>query len=324
MTQKLEHFALLSIDEQVDSLTACVTEILNQYDFTNFKFESINHEYNSTFKVLAGDGRQFALRVNINSDRSIKNLNAEIFWVNSINSVHTPKPIANRAGDYVTNGWHEATSRTLSSVLYSWLDGVEPGDDATIEQVRAMGVAMAHLHKEALGLQLPSNAELPVFDDFFWGFPDLLTGEDSELNSAEKSLIAGVMGRVKAMLAEHWQKDTPRPIHGDMHPSNVMWNEGDLAVFDFDDSGIGLPVQDLMTTLYYLDTQEQDEAFLAGYASVLPVPVYRDDERQLFMLQRRIGLLNYLYETTNPEHREMIPTYQEETFRRIRLLDSRI
>jgi hypothetical protein len=35
------------------------------------------------------------------------------------------------------------------------------------------------------------------------------------------------------------------------------------------------------------------------------------------MLHRRIALLNYLYETANPEHRGMIPKYQEETLRRI-------
>jgi hypothetical protein len=38
---------------------------------------------------------------------------------------------------------------------------------------------------------------------------------------------------------------------------------------------------------------------------------------QMFMIQRRIILLNYLYETSNEEHRAMIPEYLEESLRRI-------
>ena len=97
-----------------------------------------------------------------------------------------------------------------------------------------------------------------------------------------------------------------------------MWHKGEVSVFDFDDSGFGLPLQDLATALYYLDTDEQNEAMLAGYVSVRTVPEYSEHEFKALMLHRRISLLNYLYETENPEHREMIPDYQTETLRRIR------
>jgi Ser/Thr protein kinase RdoA (MazF antagonist) len=96
-----------------------------------------------------------------------------------------------------------------------------------------------------------------------------------------------------------------------------MWHEGELAIFDFDDSGLGLPIQDLMTAIYYLDTPEQDAALLAGYASIAQIPEHTPEQRAVLMLQRRLLLLNYLYETSNPEHLEMIPEYQAETFRRI-------
>jgi hypothetical protein len=39
---------------------------------------------------------------------------------------------------------------------------------------------------------------------------------------------------------------------------------------------------------------------------------------EVFLIQRRVILLNYLYETTNEEHRAMIPEYLEESLRRIR------
>ena len=311
-------FTELSTEQQVESLSDCVAQVLSQYDLGAHDVESINHEYNSTFKVSCADGRRFALRVNVNSNRSRQNLNAEIFLVNSIKSVETPKPVANASGEYVSLGWHEATGRDLSSVLYTWLDGEELGDEPTLEQVFALGAAMAKMHIDTVGLALPVGAELPDLSDFFWGERDWLMGDDSELSSQEKALIDGAKAKILAVLSELQQTAKPQPIHADLHPWNAMWHEGKLAVFDFDDSGLGLPVQDLATALYYLDTPEQDEAMLNGYRSVAPLPEYSEGQMKLLLLQRRISLLNYLYETTYPEHREMIPKYQEETFRRIR------
>ena len=40
-------------------------------------------------------------------------------------------------------------------------------------------------------------------------------------------------------------------------------------------------------------------------------------EAKALLLQRRIILLNYLFETSTPEHREILPKYTVETMRRI-------
>jgi Ser/Thr protein kinase RdoA (MazF antagonist) len=106
-------------------------------------------------------------------------------------------------------------------------------------------------------------------------------------------------------------------IHADLHGWNLKLHDGQLAVFDFDDSGVGLPIQDLATAIYYLDTDEQTAAMKAGYASVRELPSCSDRQMKALLLQRRIHLLNYLYETQNPEHRELLPDYQVETFRRV-------
>jgi Ser/Thr protein kinase RdoA (MazF antagonist) len=76
-------------------------------------------------------------------------------------------------------------------------------------------------------------------------------------------------------------------------------------------------VQDLATSLYYLDTPEQDAALLEGYRSVSSLPEYTERQMQVLLLHRRLILLNYLYETSNPEHRDMLPKYQIETIRRV-------
>ena len=307
----------MTIEEQIASLADCLNEILGQYDLGEYEAESINHDYNSTFRVTTSAGEKFALRINVNSNRTTENLNAEIFWISSIQSVKVPKPVLNREGSAVSYGWHEATSRRLASVLYTWLEGEEPGDEPTEDQLFALGAAMAKLHLESTDLVLPHGCELTDYTDVFWGAPNLLTGPVSKLTADEQAKVADVLARVSSALVELRGDSRLQPIHADLHPWNVMWHQGKLAVFDFDDSGLGFPIQDLMTSLYYLDTPEQDAALLAGYASVAPVPEHTPEQRQLLMLQRRLLLLNYLYETSNPEHAEMVPEYQAETFRRL-------
>ena len=99
----------------------------------------------------------------------------------------------------------------------------------------------------------------------------------------------------------------------------MKWHNDQLSIFDFDDSGIGLPIQDIATALYYLDTPEQDEALLNGYKSVMKLPAHKKSDLEMLLIHRRLMLLNYLYETKNQEHQEMIPKYLEETLRRLRV-----
>jgi Ser/Thr protein kinase RdoA (MazF antagonist) len=96
-----------------------------------------------------------------------------------------------------------------------------------------------------------------------------------------------------------------------------MWHEGELFIFDFDDCGYGIPHQDLAITLYYLDTPEQDAAVLEGYRTVCELPTYTKAQMDSLLLQRRLVLLNYLYETKNPEHKEMLPAYLEKSMERV-------
>lgn len=315
MSHKFSEFTL---ERQVESLADCVVQILSQYELEGCQTESINHEFNSTFKVIDGKGAKFALRINVNSTRTLSNLRAEIFWVKSITDLAVAKPVSNAEGEFITAGWHEATERNLNAILYTWLEGEEPGDEPTLQQLEAAGKAMATLHNSSVHLELPHDAELPALDDFYWGAPDLLGAANGTLNEDESDLVEALKLEVQTALAELAKTTARQPIHADLHPWNLMWNDGGIAVFDFDDSGLGLPIQDLATSLYYLDTPEQDQAFLAGYASVRTLPEHSPELLQLLFLQRRLILLNYLHETSNPEHIAMVPEYKAETIRRIK------
>ena len=286
----------------------------------------INNEYNATFKVTAADSTNYALRININSPRSAENIRAEVAWVKfleKVDGILTPRPIANRSGKFVTTVTHAHSGRELNCILYSWLDGEEVGDEPTLEQLHALGQAMARMHASSKDFVLPSDAALPSFQDPFWETEDFLLSDKSKLDSGEKDLISAAFKKIISRTDALYSRENPQIIHADLHGWNMKWHNNQLSIFDFDDSGIGLPIQDIATALYYLDTPEQDEAMLNGYTSVRQLPPHTKADLEMLLIHRRLMLLNYLYETKNQEHQEMIPTYLEETLRRLRVfLDS--
>ena len=310
----------LPVEDQQNSLTNFANELLKDYGIRDAKVSCINFEFNATFAVESESGVKYALRININSTRTVDNMKAEVEWVRHLNrtsGVHVPTPIATVKDDYIVSGLHADSDQILSAVMYSWLDGEEIGDEPTSQQLHEVGKAIATLHQESTDFTLSGNNALPTFNDFFWGTEDLLFSDKSVLSDADRALIQRAHDLIMKFTIDLYQNSPVHIIHADMHGWNLMWNEGQLSVFDFDDCGYGVEAQDLAVTLYYLDTPEQDEALLNGYKSVRPLPTYSANAMKALLLQRRLLLLNYLFETKNQEHKEMLPAYLEKSLERV-------
>jgi Ser/Thr protein kinase RdoA (MazF antagonist) len=313
-------FFELPAEEQQKSLTVFAHELLKSYGISGAQVSCINFEFNATFSVQTESGAKYALRININSTRTVENLKAEIEWVRHLNhtsGINTPTPIATLKDDFFVTAVHPESGQKLFGVMYSWLEGEEIGDEPTLGQLHEVGKAIARLHQESSEFALTAQSELPTFDDFFWGTEDFLFSEKSKLSDPDRSLIQDAHDLIMTFTRDLYETSPVHIIHADCHGWNLMWHEGRLSVFDFDDCGFGIEAQDLAVALYYLDTPEQEQAVLAGYASVKPLPTYSENAMKALLLQRRLFLLNYLFETKNQEHQEMLPAYLEKSLERV-------
>ena len=305
---------------QTDSLTAFAHEILKKYGISDSEVECINFEFNATLSVLTQSGQKFALRLNINSSRVLPNVLAETQWVRHlarIPSINVPAPIATLDDQFVVSALHEDSGQTICGVMYSWLEGEEIGDEPTLDQLHTAGRAMALLHENSSNFTLTDGAELPTFNDFFWGTEDYLFSGKSTLIPKDRQLIEQARDLIMMYTDQLYATSAVHIIHADLHGWNLMWHEDQLSIFDFDDCGYGVEAQDIAVALYYLDTPEQDAALLDGYESIRPLPAYSENAMKALLLQRRLLLLNYLYETKNAEHKEMLPAYLEKTIERV-------
>ena len=314
-------FGQLDVQGQKEHVLELARAVLLEYPFEVQSIEIINYEFNATFKVVTTKNEIFALRINVNSDRTYENLCGEIAFVsflNEIQAVNLPKPIASKKGEFALTVASSLLERDLGVALYSWLEGDEIGDEPTDDALRKLGAAMAAMHQATTDFTLPDNAQLPLFKDFLWQTQDIIFSSSSPLSKEDIELLTKAKKEIENIIEDLYSGSKPIAIHADLHGANVFSHGDQIYIFDFDDAGFGLPIQDLATALYYLDTPEQDAALLAGYQSVSELP--RHDKHQLsgLLLQRRIILLNYLYETTNQEHRNMAPEYLVETLHRVR------
>jgi Ser/Thr protein kinase RdoA (MazF antagonist) len=310
----------LPTEDQQKSLTTFAVELLKDYGIYGAQVSCINFEFNATFSVETESGTKYALRININSTRTVENMKAEVEWVRHLNrtsGVHVPTPIATVKDDYIVSALHADSGQTLYGVMYSWLEGEELGDEPTSQQLHEVGRTIATLHQESSEFALSSGNSLPTFNDFFWGTEDFLFSEKSLLSDPDRALIQQAHDLIMKFTNELYENSKVHIIHADMHGWNLMWHEGQLSIFDFDDCGYGVEAQDLAVTLYYLDTPEQDEALLNGYKSVRPLPTYSANAMKALLLQRRLLLLNYLFETKNQEHKEILPAYLEKSLERV-------
>jgi Ser/Thr protein kinase RdoA (MazF antagonist) len=315
----LEFFDL-PVEEQQKSLTTFAAELLKGYGINDAKVSCINFEFNATFAVESDSGIKYALRININSTRTVENMQAEVQWVRHLNrtsGINTPTPIATLKDQYIVSGLHADSGQTLYGVMYSWLEGEEIGDEPTMEQLHEVGRAIARLHQESTDFALTGDNALPTFNDFFWSTEDFLFSEKSELSDQDRGLLEQARDEIMRYTDELYQSSPVHIIHADFHGWNLMWDEGQLSIFDFDDCGFGVEAQDLAVALYYLDTPEQDAALLNGYKSIKPLPTYSELAMKALQLQRRLLLLNYLFETKNQEHKELLPAYLEKSLERV-------
>ena len=315
-------FETLSTRAQVARLRGTALKALRQYSLEVTALKLLNHGFNTTFGVCTTAGERFALRLNVNSKRSTEQLSAESAWLEALGRdthLRLPVPQRNLDGQLNSRVHSPDLNRELTATLFSWLPGKDLGDDATPTQMREVGRAAATLHAHALEWRFPDGAALVSLEHPLMDSPNNLYMDTPLLDDEARSMIQTVFARVSAVLCEIFLRDTPRALHADLHSWNLKWARGKLYVFDFDDSGIGVPVQDLAITAYYLRPDTALEAaLLEGYQSVAALPVYSSAEFEAIIAGRNLVLLNDLLVVTTADLRAILPRYVHNSITKLR------
>ena len=315
-------FETLSTRAQVTRLRGTALEALRQYSLEVTALKLLHHGFNTTFGVRTAAGQRFALRLNVNSKRSTEQLSAESSWLEALSrdtQLWLPVPQRNLDGQLNYRVHSLDLNRELTATLFSWLPGKDLEEDATPAQMREVGRAAATLHAHALEWRFPEGAALVSLEHPLMDSPNNFSMDTPLLDDEARSVIQTVFTRVSAVLRDLFTRGTPRALHADLHNGNLKWARGKLYVFDFDDSGIGVPVQDLAIAAYYLRPDAALEAaLLEGYQSVAALPTYSSAEYEATVAGRNLVLLNDMLVVTTADLRAILPRYVHNSITKLR------
>ncbi|MBK8461165.1 MAG: phosphotransferase [Micropruina sp.] len=183
--------------------------------------------------------------------------------------------------------------RELPAALFAWLPGPNLGWSPRPDQVRALGRAMATLHDHSAGWRLPEGCDLPSIDTVLMNVPHRMHTDHPLLTDERRPVLVAAFDQVQRHYHAFFA-DAPRQVlHADLHGGNAKWHRGRLSVFDFDDAGIGVPLQDLAISAYYLrDRIDLEAELLAGYAEVRPLPTFSAEQYEAVVASRNLVLVN--------------------------------
>jgi Ser/Thr protein kinase RdoA (MazF antagonist) len=307
---------------QIAEVQKLVPGILAQYGIEAQAIENVNHSFNSSFKITTNTGTELALRINLASSKSSNEVLAEMQWLEQLSedgSVLAPVPLRTTNNELLISTRFEPLDTETTAVLCKWIPGVEVGDEPTNEQLFALGQNMARLQIFAKKLQFEAPAFLPTINRTLMNTEDnLRPAQPKQIKDKLYSDILKGLELSDEVYARLSKKQELLPLHADLHTGNVIQTQDKLAIIDFDDAGMGLPIQDLVISAYYLRADTEREKHLkAGYASLLDLPKISDEDYEILIMGRLIGLVSAVTYMTSAEIIEFIPTFLERTQKRL-------
>lgn len=311
----------LSDGEQIEGLRAAALAAAHHFGLELVRLEVAAHAYNTTFAADTADGARYALRVNTNSHSTPANIVAQQAWQEAIaaeTEVLVPEPLATPEGDWYVSVGSETFGRPLLVTAASWLEGPDVGE-LDVAMAGELGRTMALMHLQSSDWRLPAGGSLPRFDTPLFGDEDLLRSA-AGLDAEQCAVLEEASEKMARAFEKVRDGSALRPLHADLHGGNLKWANNRLAVFDFDDCGLGVPELDLAITTFYLrsGSSAREEALLAGYAEVTPLPEVQPAHFEAMVAARQLLLANSLLASTTAELRAEAQQYLHVTVSRLR------
>ncbi|MEM6712438.1 MAG: phosphotransferase [Pseudomonadota bacterium] len=288
----------------------------------------INVSENATYLVEAPGGYKAVLRVHRDGYHSRRAIECELAWLDALG----------RAGAVTTSGYHtgrdgspiqEARITGLPGtrflVLFHFVEGSKPDESRDLTpSYEQLGQIAAKCHLHALSWDKPSPFERLVWDvDTVFG--DQPTWGDWRDAPEVDNAVRGVLEEVESTIRQRlcvYGKSTERYnlIHADMRLANLLVNDADTRLIDFDDCGHGWLMYDFATTISFIEDDPRipqfKAAWLRGYRSLRPVSPQDEAEMDTFIMLRRMALLAWIGSHSEaPEPQELAPGFAATTAR---------
>lgn len=234
-------------------------------------------------------------------------LNSEMKWLRQINE-YTPLVVANPIKGVdgkniqVVKG---SDGEDYFCVVCEYLPGEAPDENneaKMVKQFSYLGETTAYLHRQTEIWN--GTAKL---DRMEWNY-DTIIGEHAawgrwqdfpEMTEEAEKLLDQVARIIKKRLERYGKTENNYGlIHADLRLANLLLEDDQIKVIDFDDCGFGWHLHDLASALSFIEDKpivpKLVNAWLDGYRKVLPFTDTDFEEIDTFIMMRRMQLTAWL------------------------------
>ena len=251
-----------------------------------------NVSENHTYRVDDG-ARAYALRVHRPGYRTAHQIACELQWSDALRddrAVDTPVTVDSLDGERVV----DVNGRNV--VLFEWLPGVIPDPDGAdvIAGFRTLGALSARMHGHSREWRAPDGFDRPDWDY------DHTIGARGHWGRWQDGLGMGPEERALLERLDAYGRDEMRYglVHADIRLANLLVDDGDVRVIDFDDCGFAWFMYDFATTVSFMEDHprvpELRDAWVEGYRAVAPLDPGDEAELETFVMLRRLLLVAWI------------------------------
>ena len=264
----------------------------------------VNHSENHTFRIDSPRGR-YSLRVHREGYQSAASIESELDWLMALRrdtALAIPEPIAGRDGKLLQSFFAANGERRLA-VLFHHIAGQEPSPESNLGDIfTTLGQYAARMHQHVIAWPRPQQFERQVWQaatildaDGLWGDWRLAPG----VNEKNRLVLDRLDSILWHRLADYGTSaDRYGLIHADMRLGNLLVEDGQMTLIDFDDCGFCWFTYDFAAAISFHETNPAipalKAAWLDGYQAIRPLS--EDDLAAMdsMVMLRRMALLAWI------------------------------
>lgn len=265
----------------------------------------INYSENHTFLLSVPGGEAFTLRVHRPNYQSVANIESELAWLEALHKqtdLSIPEPVAGQNGRLIQH-FTTPSGEIRQGVLFHFIKGREPSPDSNLVDLFAvLGRYAACLHQHSIAWPRPAGftrqawTAASILDaDGLWGNWRIAPGVTDSIRLC--------LNRAQDLLRQRLASYGTGPdryglIHADMRLGNLLVDQDQVSLIDFDDCGFCWFGYDFAAAISFHETHKAvptlKASWIEAYRAVRPLTDLDIDMLDSMVMLRRMALLAWI------------------------------
>ncbi|WP_353173520.1 phosphotransferase enzyme family protein [Acinetobacter rudis] len=288
--ESLDHKQLMCLAEQAMALYP------KQYHGT---IKLLCQSENATFLIRTEKDR-YALRIHRPNYHSQQDIESELRWLDALTEqgIAVPQAIHDEHGHRVVRLQLEPNIQRYA-VLFNWVEGDMPTINVNPTAFQKLGRITAKLHQHSKSWEMDNSFQRIVWDH------ETMLGENGHwgdwrnaphLSTKDHIIIEEAIARIGHELIDFGKsKQRYGLIHADLRLTNLLLQNEQIGVIDFDDCGMSWFMHDLAAAISFNEhlsnVQQWVDQWIKGYETIGHISDAEYELIPTFIMQRRLQMM---------------------------------